>query len=284
LKIVLSRKGFDSTYGRVPSPILPNGRMLSLPIPGTEEAAKITYDELSVGDYTLGRVVRDLTRDERFGSCQVHLDPDLRSELLEREPGWRAMFGQDDAAQRHLERQGVGVGDLFLLFGWSRQTELRDGRLSYVKGSPNIHVLFGWLQVGEVLKVNADGSNVPSWGRRHPHATSAIHPHNTLYIAREELSLAGSAHDVPGAGVFPVFRPELCLTAPGQAKRSRWRLPAWFHPSEGRRPLTYHGNLSRWSKADGWAYINTVGRGQEFVLHTDDYPEALDWARELIGS
>jgi len=33
MKLILSRKGFDSTYGGYPSPILPDGTLLSLPIP-----------------------------------------------------------------------------------------------------------------------------------------------------------------------------------------------------------------------------------------------------------
>ncbi|MFC1955807.1 hypothetical protein ACFLWZ_04680 [Chloroflexota bacterium] len=33
MKVILSRKGFDSSYGGYPSPILPDGRLISLPIP-----------------------------------------------------------------------------------------------------------------------------------------------------------------------------------------------------------------------------------------------------------
>ena len=33
MKIILSRKGFDSENGGYPSPILPNGTLLSIPIP-----------------------------------------------------------------------------------------------------------------------------------------------------------------------------------------------------------------------------------------------------------
>jgi len=51
-------------YRRVPSPILPEGLLLSLPIPGTKEAVRISYDDLRIGGYTLGQVVRDLTRYE----------------------------------------------------------------------------------------------------------------------------------------------------------------------------------------------------------------------------
>jgi hypothetical protein len=33
MKVILSRKGFDSEYGGIASPILPDGTLLSLPIP-----------------------------------------------------------------------------------------------------------------------------------------------------------------------------------------------------------------------------------------------------------
>jgi hypothetical protein len=33
VKVNLSRKGFDSSFGGAPSPILPDRRMISLPIP-----------------------------------------------------------------------------------------------------------------------------------------------------------------------------------------------------------------------------------------------------------
>jgi len=48
MKIILSRKGFDSTYGGFPSPIFEDGRMISLPIPISHEKEKLfTYDVLS---------------------------------------------------------------------------------------------------------------------------------------------------------------------------------------------------------------------------------------------
>lgn len=33
MRIILSRKGFDSEYGGCASPILPDGKMISMPIP-----------------------------------------------------------------------------------------------------------------------------------------------------------------------------------------------------------------------------------------------------------
>jgi hypothetical protein len=39
MKVILSRKGFDSEYGGYPSPILPDGRMIFLPIPLPDDSA-----------------------------------------------------------------------------------------------------------------------------------------------------------------------------------------------------------------------------------------------------
>ena len=43
MKVILSRKGFDSSNGGCPSPIMPDGTLLSMPIPSNDE---IGYDEL----------------------------------------------------------------------------------------------------------------------------------------------------------------------------------------------------------------------------------------------
>ena len=45
MKVILSRKGFDSQYGGMPSPILPDGTMLSLPIPSKDD--NIKYSDLN---------------------------------------------------------------------------------------------------------------------------------------------------------------------------------------------------------------------------------------------
>ena len=73
------------------------------------------------------------------------------------------------------------------------------------------------------------------------------------------------------------------LTAPGSKSRSRWRLPWWFYPSNGRPTLSYHGNEDRWQPAKPWVYLDTVGIGQEFVLDAGGIPEANVWLRELFG-
>jgi hypothetical protein len=55
-------------------------------------------------------------------------------------------------------------------------------------------------------------------------------------------------------------------------------------PKEGRRALTYHDNPVRWTAGQGNALMQSVGKGQEFVLHCNDYPESHDWVSSLIAS
>ncbi len=53
MKLILSRKGSDSKYGRMPSPILPDGTLLSLPIPSAD--SDIGYDLLHYLRINFGR-------------------------------------------------------------------------------------------------------------------------------------------------------------------------------------------------------------------------------------
>lgn len=157
-RLVLSRKGFDSDFGGRPSPILPDGQMVSLPIP--DSGSDLGYGDCRTPDgasylellqrlgidtirYANGPTV---TRVPVSGTVGAHLDPDLGSSTLPRPTGWRPLFGQVDRAQGHLRNQRVGPGDLFLFFGlFSPTTQLPDGRLRYAGERDWIHVLWdGW--------------------------------------------------------------------------------------------------------------------------------------------
>lgn len=58
MKVILSRKGFDSCYGGYPSPILPDGSMISLPIPSSEDS--ICYKDLKIQNKNLYELMREL--------------------------------------------------------------------------------------------------------------------------------------------------------------------------------------------------------------------------------
>ncbi|MDX1606989.1 MAG: hypothetical protein R3202_12400 [Candidatus Competibacterales bacterium] len=252
MKLILSRKGFDSGAGGGPSPILPDGTLLSLPIPSRDSRR---YSEVRTpAGQTCAQVMRQLGIRTR-GGC--HVDPDLDPDALPRAPGWRAAFGSVGAAGRHLQLQGVGAGDLFLFFGWFRPTRLEQGRLRFEAG-PDLHVIFGYLQVGDLLRVGPE-ARLPEWLADHPHAAPARRssPGNTIYLAAPRLTLAGTGG--PGAGLLPYARHRV-LTAPDHS-RSRWALPRRVFAG---RPITYHSEKA-WR--DG--VFHSARRGQEFVMETD---------------
>src|SRR5699024_1860737 len=197
-------------------------------------------------------------------------------------PGWRPLLGQYGAAQSHLRNQGVGPGDVFLFFTVFRPVEHIKGTYRWQQQANPIHALWGWLQVDEVLDVS-HGKPVPyDWAAYHPHCYRTHEANNAIYTARKFLNLGGEETQLPGAGVFPFLRPELQLTAADSTKPTLWALPPWFFPAAGKKPLTYHANLERWQREGTRTLLQSVYRGQEFVLDTKDYPEAQAWVEGLI--
>ena len=284
MKIVLSRKGFDSSYGRVPSPILPDGTAVPLPVP--VRRSPMRFRDVRWRHGSLGALVEDLSGGRIRRDYRCHLDPDLEVCMLSRQPGWRPAFGQVDIAQRHLERENVGPGDLFLFFGWFQPADKVAGRWRYVRGARSVHRLFGWLQVSEVVSAGSDTAAVRKtrpWLCDHPHANGqSWPPNNTIYIAARTLSIDGNTMRASGGGLFSGAGARLTLTAPGATGRSHWRLPAWFYPGDRPPSLSYHRNEQRWRRAGSWAYVDTVGRGQEFVFDAAGVPEARVWLHDLF--
>ena len=207
MKIILSRKGFDSSTGGVASPILPDGTMLSLPIP--YPAARHRLGDITRHGLALGPLVSALTRGRLGPDTAVHLDPDLVDADRPRHPEWRGAFGQLGAAQSHLAAEGVAPGDLFLFFGWFRATERVGAGWRYQRDAPDVHALFGWLQVGEILRVGPaidEHRRRRPWLADHPHLNGHAVPGNTVYVAARALQIAGRSLGVPGAGVFSAVR------------------------------------------------------------------------------
>ena len=279
MKVILSRKGFDSVYGGFPSPILPNGMMISLPIPSEE--SHIKYKELKVDRFTLLDVIRQLKGKVKVDGVwrvlegnediSCHLDPDIYKFLKKRPKSWKPLFGQVGAAQSHLENQGVGEGDIFLFFGWFRKAKFIGGKLVFDPRDYDKHVIFGYFQIGGVVRASGDFlSRVPEWMKYHPHFKEARLRrvrNNTVYVSRESLSWDD---DLPGAGFF-CYSHDLVLTKEGYS-RSIWKLPSFFREVK----ITYHSRKS-WRGDDTF---KSAGRGQEFVIEENN--KVGKWVRKLI--
>lgn len=285
MNIILSRKGFDSQYGGKPSPILPDGQLVPLPIPSRHD--KFTLSDINFPKIDIHKLAADLSRGRYGANTRVHLDPDLSREPSSRIPGWRPALGQTGNAQSHLNSEGVGKNDLFLFFGWFRMVECRNGVWRYISKAPDLHIIFGWLEVGDVLPIVQDRSGCLKrypWIADHPHVSDPKQyndPRNTLYIAAQRSRL--TQRRGPGGGRFEKFHEHLVLTRPGSS-RSTWSLPGWFMPTDHRVPLSYHRNTALWKRAGNKVTLKSVAKGQEFVLHANSYPtvKVNNWLERMF--
>ena len=276
LKVILSRKGFDSKNGGYPSPILPNGKMISLPIPSDDF---LGYSDLKLnyrGYKTYYDLMIDLKPNIKNGNMSIkltrdtkcHCDPDINRSILDRKPGWRPIFGQVNSAQTHLKNQGVKEGDLFLFFGFFKEVIEHNGKVKFKPKAREIHAIFGFLQIGQIIE--RPNKNVIEWINYHPHVSREAlrnRDNNTLYIATEKLSFNNK---IPGAGTLK-FSKNLVLTKDGYSK-SRWSLPDFFRNVK----ISYHDHSS-WKEE----YFQSAMKGQEFVI--EDNMEIENWAKRLIS-
>jgi hypothetical protein len=255
--------------------------MVSLPIP--DRQSRIRYSDIGWEEFGLGEIVSSLTSGEIAAAENAHLDPDLNRGSLPREHGWRPLFGQTGAAQGHLRNSGVREGDVFLFFGLFRSVVLIRGRLEWERIAKPRHVVWGWLQIGEIVHVDTRETATYKWAKDHPHFHRGLDRSNIVYISEGGLKLPGmDTVGLAGAGVFPRFSERLQLTAASATLPTEWELPGWFYPADGRPPLTYHGDLTRWQRTERGASLRTVARGQEFVLDCEGYPEAIVWLAALL--
>lgn len=272
MKVILSRKGFDSGYGGYPSIIMPDNELITLPIPSSED--KVCYFNLkTLKGKSIYTLMKQLNKNIKSGekvrltpAITCHLDPDLVFETVDRKEGWRGAFGQISSAQKVLENNHVKEGDLFLFFGWFNNVEETENGYTFTKGSGK-HTIFGYLQIDKIIYTHKD--KVPKWLESHPHAEGyrrSVKESNCIYIARETCTFD---ENIKGYGTFE-YNEELDLTKPGMT-RTCWDLPDIFREVS----MTYH-NENSW-KDD---YFKSACRGQEFVIEENE--KISEWAIELI--
>jgi hypothetical protein len=283
MKIIFSRKGFDSGYGGVPSPILENDKMLSFPIPGVSD---VRYGDLEIGEFK--EYLQDLSKDPYIVSKMVHMDPDLSYGMLPRKEGWVGSLGQTGAAAGHLAGQGVGVGDLFLFFGWFRRVKEEGNKRFYDPDFKDQHVLFGYMQIGEVLNLGSNQNlekvlKEKPWLDGHPHLDGRADKNNTIYVASKNLVLNGETLDLPGFSSFEYFSEKLVLSYGNGLSKSVWKMPEWVEAPNDGGDLTYHKDPGRWSKREDGLLLKSVAKGQEFVMNLKEWKKDFfkDWFLSL---
>lgn len=229
MKIIFSRKGFDSAAGGGASPIVA-GKPISLPIPSGGHSAT-TY-----GDLGLGKLAAKVSRGKLGAHDYCHHDPMFRADGT-------CLFGQCSAAQTHLENQGVGIGDVFLFFGLYREEET---------GEPH-HRIFGFMEIAEIVRLThcGEGRKAELAALEHPHALGMHARNDVIYVGPGQM--AGRAS------------PELRLTVP-EGPPSLWNRPGWlkhgglsYHDRADR--WLSRGRLR--SVARGQEFVADIGRRHE---------------------
>lgn len=271
MKIILSRKGFDSSNGGIVSPIMKDGTMISFPIPSKD---KDSFDDLVYCNQSYAKILQDLKYKENPEYPNCHVDPDLTIDRRKNKiDGWCPIFGQVNSSALYLEKTvEIKPGDLFLFFGNYHKVEFVDGKYQYIKktgdfyNDNDLQVIWGYLQVGEIIR-DAEAQRKYGW---HPHSSETYTQHersNMMFVARDKLSFN---ENLPGAGVLK-YRQDRVLTAENCTKATWVKRPIYDVDS-------VFGNRKNSSKiADGIYY---AGIWQELGLH--ESPACEEWAKTII--
>lgn len=266
MKIILSRKGFDSSNGGCASPIMTDGTLLSMPIPDSEG---VSFSDIAWYDNTYADILGQINKKKSYGMC--HLDPDIRNNRVARVEGWAPAFGQAGAAQGLLANAGVERGDIFLFFGWFRQIEetvngyrfASKKNLDFYYGN-DLQVIYGYMQVGDIL---TDQNEIRKY-YWHPHA-SELHTkkaNNVLYLPTSKLSIDET---MKGYGVLD-FRKDRVLTMENKS-RAVWNEYSFLMPEH------VYGNKKNSAKVGGLYYS---GIWQELVVYESE--GLIDWVKRVI--
>lgn len=267
MRVILSRKGFDSANGGIVSAIMPDGTLLSFPIPSNDAD---TYDRLFHQGVPFSKILGDLGYK---GPMTCHVDPDLDTTRRNQKPAeWKPIFGQIDAASGYLKKTvGIKVGDVILFFGNFHWVECVDGKYRYVKKTGNFYkdndlqCIWGYMQVGQII-TDPEEQKKYRW---HPHAVEyrTENGTNVMFVAADHLSFAP---DMPGAGLLP-FSEHRVLTA-YSCNKATWK------PNDVYDVHNVIGNRKNSSKVPGTIYY--AGIWQEMGLEISE--ECEEWMKYII--
>ena len=197
-----------------------------------------------------------------------HFDPQLyNAQNFDKNSQYMGLFGQSGSANSHLLNTcKVKKGDLFLFFGWFKDTQKIDGKYKFIPDTDK-HVIWGWLEINKIADVSALNTEEKHLLRKHPHIwMNNYSDNNSIYISSDKLSFNKC---LPGAGVFP-YDKSLVLTKDGMS-RSKWDLPPFF-----KGKISHHNENN--FKID---YFQSVRRGQEFVIEADD--QIIEWVKDKFS-
>lgn len=277
MKIVFSRKGFDSQYGGIPSVIWPNSReMLSFPIPvkspekdyRADKEKGYLSEDLSFNGYKLSELLSDLNFNWNKHGNNFHFDPMIQSLLPEKPP--LGAFGQSGSALGHLKKNHISKGDVFLFFGTFCEYYFEDKKLKRYEMMHPFHAIWGFLEVDSCNDIDQSQSDtedellkVYPYLKNHPHIQNRqiYKSKNSIYIGKN----------------FGTFRyDESIRLSKNNFKKSIWELPNVFNGAH----ISYI-KPAKVQKDSPRVDLDTPGKGQEFVLK-DPNDGIREWLNSIL--
>lgn len=292
MKLVLSRKGFDSGSGGCLSPYNhETGEYIWCPIPEkvNSYSNQVRYTDIPVKkDYlsglkgsNLSEVYKSLKGTDRVKLRKneyvsiddrdlfAHFDPMLglppwieANDKLKIGKG----FGQFNAAP-HLENHNVNEGSIFLFFGGFQSTSHRK-----ISG----HYIYGWLKIKKRIETYKECKEIIEQYNleHHPHITEAAFKRNQKnYIFLPDQWLFDDLK-IPGCGYFTTLNDSLLLSNNKESNKATWKLPIFFYQN-----LTQVHQKTWEHIQEGFCTVRT-GIGQEFVTQLSEKGEK--WLRDLF--
>ena len=321
MKVIFSRKGFDSSYGGCSSIILPKemgSKMISFPIPETHskrggiKADNIIYVDLY--NKSLKDILSDLNKEIKD---KYHVDPEIQNMQIKDTDGSLkqsfanrkyAALGQSGAAAGHLLNQKIKKGDLFLFFSTYQETRLdEDKKIHYAEDKKKFHSIWGYMIVDDVFLINPKNNYI-----------TKIYYDDKNNRKEDKPKLIDSFTDYPGlkshlhfknrkgyeknikniiicSTTFGTFNytEELRLTRkdPNTNEVSNnltdWKITNfWNNNLQNKITMTYNDkNIKKeLSKAKGHLHleIKAASIGQEFVIDNYDIAIMKKWLKEIL--
>lgn len=279
MKVIFSRKGFDSSYGGFPSIILPeemDSKMISFPIPETNPKSegkkaeeirfllkqrvmslKDIFDELEISDKI--KMPSDSAQKGLQNINKFHFDPEIQT--VENMRSYAA-FGQSGSASSHLLNNGLQPGDVFLFFGTFKKTILENNKITYDSGMYEIHTIWGYMIVDDIIHVN----KIEDVVKKYTGIKTHLH-----FINKENEEKNGNNIIICGKnfGTFD-YEDKYRLTKLGYSK-TIWELPDFFRGAD----------ISYCNKVENPSRFKSAEIGQEFVVTNFDELKMKNWLIDL---
>jgi len=281
MKVVLSRKGLDSTFSNKANMLIfdknnnkVSAELVMLPIPEKDSGVNYRLLNLCKNVDRSIKICKALKQYKNISeNVDCHADPNLVNYFNQKE--FLGSMGQVDQSQSHLESSEIKIGDIFIFFGLFNDCAEMNNEI-FVASKRQCHIMFGYMQVGDIVYTNKltseqrkDYEKKYPWIVLQPHWNNNYKDkiNNCIYIARETCTFDKT---IKGYGMFD-YNKNLELTKKGEGSPTHWKLPRKLK----RLDISYHTKENHKK-----GYFQAAMRGQEFVI--EENKKAEKWAINLI--